>query len=1023
MRAALAVAVVAAGLWATPASAAPPPVTAVRSVTLISGDRLQVAADGRSAGRLPSPGRDDVPLVVRYARGHLSVVPADALPLLNSGRLDPRLFDVTGLLAAGYDDTRGDTPLIVTHGDAGDGAVRAAAGGAPVRELEVVGASAVRLPAARVAALWSGLTGGALDRAYGKVWLDGIATPSTDVSVPLVGAPAAWAAGYTGGGVAVGVLDTGVDAGHPDLAGAVAETADFTAAGDGVDRAGHGTHVASIIAGSGAASAGRNRGMAPDVRLFSAKVCETVCPESAILAGMQWAARDKRVRVVNLSVGRPDTPGADLLETAVEKLTGTYGTLFVVAAGNDDAPVSPASAGAALAVGATDERDAVVPGGHGPGIGDGGLKPDIVAPGVDVTAARSGGSALPGGAYTTRSGTSVAAPHVAGAAALVAQQHPEFAPARIKATLMSTATPLGATADRAGAGRLDVAKAVSSPVTASPGGVAADGGATVTYQNSGTSAMTLALSVAADGPGDPFRLGDTTVTVPARGSATVRVTADDGAPPSAGVLTAASGDLTVRTTLAPPAGPETVALTVRWTGRDGAPATRATGAAYALDGSGATVVTGDGGAGTVRLPRGRYALDAAVFEPGAATTVLTRPLLVLDRDTTVEMDARLGRPVRVTSPRPGASPVYAQVGFAVPTADGPVVAGVRTGTFDGLHTARIGPDTAPRGFRTDVAVAWARRGATGSDRNSPYLYHLAWSVPGRSVTGFERTVDPSSLVEVRSSYGARAAGTTAVMTRAPAGSTGGHLSAFDLPFERIEYLSAGVRWDARFTETTSPGATLTVSSGAPGEARPGAERWNAGVAGPAFPAATGHGIRRDGDTLTVDPSWFSDGPHAGASPAATHRTVVTRAGTVVRDAASPSAVVTVAPGEARFTVTNESTRAATTSTRSRTQWTFRSGRTAGETPLPLPVIRFQPRPGNVLAYSVRHQAGGTTASLGLEVSYDDGKTWRAPMATRIGDHGVAFLRPPPGFVSLRASATDGAGNRVEQTIIRAYATG
>lgn len=458
MRAGVAVlSLLVAGLLSVPSAAhaaptpAPEPVAEgqARTVTLISGDRLLVAADGRSAGRVDGSGRAEVALISRYVDGRLSVLPVDALPLLNDDRLDPRLFDVTGLLAAGYDDQRADLPLIVTFtGRSGAGELFA---GAPARELAALDGSAVRVERAQTPALWSALTRGAVG--YRKVWLDGLAEPQSDVSIPLVGAPAAWAAGLTGGGVRVAVLDTGLDVDHPDLAGAVAGTADFTGThGDGtVDRLGHGTHVASILAGSGAASGGRYRGMAPDARLYSATVCTSGgCPESAILDGMSWAVRDKGAKVVNLSLGEPDTPGTDLLEEAVERLTDAYGTLFVAAAGNDGTVLSPASAPAALSVGASTEDDTLARELAG--------KPDIVAPGVAITAARSDDSGLPGTAYTTLSGTSAAAPHVAGAAALLAQQHPEWSPAQLEASLIGAATPLPG-----GVGRLDVAKAINSP--------------------------------------------------------------------------------------------------------------------------------------------------------------------------------------------------------------------------------------------------------------------------------------------------------------------------------------------------------------------------------------------------------------------------------------------------------------------------------------------------------------------------------------------------------------------------------
>jgi subtilisin family serine protease len=86
-----------------------------------------------------------------------------------------------------------------------------------------------------------------------RIWLDGQRKVQLDESVPRIGAPTAWAAGYTGAGVTVAVLDTGVDASHPDLAGKIVAEANFTDAAS-TDAVGHGTHVASTIAGSGAAS-------------------------------------------------------------------------------------------------------------------------------------------------------------------------------------------------------------------------------------------------------------------------------------------------------------------------------------------------------------------------------------------------------------------------------------------------------------------------------------------------------------------------------------------------------------------------------------------------------------------------------------------------------------------------------------------------------------------------------------------------------------------------------------------------
>ncbi|GAB3858608.1 hypothetical protein GCM10029963_58560 [Micromonospora andamanensis] len=212
-------------------------------------------------------------------------------------------------------------------------------------------------------------------------------------SVPQIGAPAAHQAGFTGQGVRVAVLDTGVDAAHPDLTGRVAESRNFTEETNPGDIVGHGTHVASIIAGSGAASDGRNRGVAPDATVLSGKVCEEYgCTESAILAGMQWAATEVEADVVNLSLGGADTPEVDPLEEAVNTLTEQTGALFVISAGNAGRAGtvgSPASADAALAVGAVDRDDQLADfSSQGPRVGDDALKPEITAPGVDIVAAR-----------------------------------------------------------------------------------------------------------------------------------------------------------------------------------------------------------------------------------------------------------------------------------------------------------------------------------------------------------------------------------------------------------------------------------------------------------------------------------------------------------------------------------------------------------------------------------------------------------------------------------------------------------
>jgi Subtilase family len=368
-----------AGAAQVPAGAAPAPRGPARTVTLITGDRVAVWGGTTRVAVEPGPGRRGVLFAVQTGGGRVRVVPSDAAPLLAAGRLDPRLFDVTALLAFGYD--RGDRLPLIVVGGRGVGVAAAGVARAGVaalegltvtRELPAVGGVAVRASRGKAAVAWRALTGAArstprLRAGVSKVWLDGLRRPSLDASVPQVGAPAAWAAGFTGAGVTVAVLDSGVDDTHPDLAGRVRARRNFTEGfEDDRDLVGHGTHVASTIAGSGAASGGKYKGVASDAALLDGKVCVTGgCAESWILAGMEWAAAQQHARIVNLSLGGMDDPEVvDPVEQAVQTLTDRYGTLFVIAAGNADGPTdgviaSPGSADAALTVGAVNDTDAL----------------------------------------------------------------------------------------------------------------------------------------------------------------------------------------------------------------------------------------------------------------------------------------------------------------------------------------------------------------------------------------------------------------------------------------------------------------------------------------------------------------------------------------------------------------------------------------------------------------------------------------------------------------------------------------
>src|SRR5690554_3754000 len=296
-------------------------------------------------------------------------------------------------------------------------------------------------------------------------------------SLASLGAPQVWEMRddmdrpLTGQGMRVAILDTGIDYTHPDLGGCVGDTCkvlagvDFSGLSEGeespstneadfLDYNRHGTHVAGIVAADG-----QVRGVAPDARLYAVKVLGNsgFGGTTAIVAGIEWAldpdgdpATDDGAHVMNLSLGGNNIDMA--MDEAVNAAMDA-GVVVVVAAGNNgryNSVDSPGSAEKAITVGAIDKEDKIASfSSRGPVLGDY-IKPDLVAPGVGIS------STWLHGAHKPLQGTSMAAPHVAGAAALLRQLHPQLSSAEIKDLLINGSRTLGLDIFSQGAGALDL---------------------------------------------------------------------------------------------------------------------------------------------------------------------------------------------------------------------------------------------------------------------------------------------------------------------------------------------------------------------------------------------------------------------------------------------------------------------------------------------------------------------------------------------------------------------------------------
>jgi len=337
------------------------------------------------------------------------------------------------------------------------------------RQYRLVSATAMEVSASHIETLIQ-------DDTVEYIWPDLPVHTCLDVSVPRIRAPQIWNLGLRGEGIRIAILDTGVDPQHPDFAGRIAAMTSFVG-GDGSDDNGHGTHVAGIAAGSGAASNGRFRGVAPAASLYIAKVLDANGDGlmSNVMAGIEWAVTQD-VHVINLSLGGDTSgDGTDALSTLCDQVVRQLGIAICVAAGNNGPSNStigaPGVARRVITVGAADDADHVAQfSSRGPTL-DGRIKPDIVFPGTGIVSARASNARVGRPTqpyYAELSGTSMATPHATGAVALLLQANPNLRPEDVKRALLGGALDLNEMPTAQGSGRGDLLAAYQRAMRPTP---------------------------------------------------------------------------------------------------------------------------------------------------------------------------------------------------------------------------------------------------------------------------------------------------------------------------------------------------------------------------------------------------------------------------------------------------------------------------------------------------------------------------------------------------------------------------
>lgn len=440
------------------------------TVTLVTGETVHVTERiVHSADEVDVSGADEDEIERTYAIAeedagvHVVEEPEGTYLIphgVDTDVFDRLFFNVDYLVENGYtDEERDDVPILATYPD-GVAATTSdvdAFGNVDTRTYAPINAVAAGIPKAQLKEPAGTTSLNAMTAGVERLHLDRRYYASLDESSPQVKAPEARDAfDVDGDGVRIAVIDTGIDADHPDLDGRVVYEENFSGDDFVHDGNGHGTHVAGIAAGDGTVSKEDDDidaeyvGVAPGADLMNVKALgfgglgETSDIMDAIVDAVENDAD-----VINLSLGAPPFPD-DPMDALVD-WAHDEGVVVVSSSGNEMSEpdiftvTSPATADGSIAVGASDDDEA--PGfysARGPSEYTYLLKPEVSAPGVNITAAGAeDGIFNPGGdPYIDFTGTSMAAPHVAGVAALLLEHDPDMDPDAVENAVVSTAEAL-----------------------------------------------------------------------------------------------------------------------------------------------------------------------------------------------------------------------------------------------------------------------------------------------------------------------------------------------------------------------------------------------------------------------------------------------------------------------------------------------------------------------------------------------------------------------------------------------------